>query len=367
MGGEAFKQPANPYASAGADHTQHNMFARLQELRMAIKVDAEARPSARAATRRIGRAWRVLGVVLFLLGVFGVNVAQQWQAAYRASETAGSEAFTADSIVLWLAQVGLIAIGGFVVIHGRQLQAKAMARFVRQDTRRPVLFFRSFGSERSLLRSVLLGVFVPSWYFEFFYTEEEQLAEALSGIGPFVAIGKPGETLPKLGAIRIYARNEAWQQVVTDKLTEARLVVVQAGTSEGLWWEISESLRSCSPSQVLLYFLRMPRKHYNAFADRLQLEHGIVLPKVRQRPGKVSGFIRFHEGWKAEAMHLDAPTFRITVSKPLRGLFAYALRPVFNALGVEWDPPPISTAKIVASLLLMIPFISLLNLLLLLA
>ena len=57
-------------------------------------------------------------------------------------------------------------------------------------------------------------------------TEEEQLAEAMKDVGPFVAIGRPGEALPELGAGRPYASHAEWQDQVGQLISKAQLVVL---------------------------------------------------------------------------------------------------------------------------------------------
>ena len=48
-------------------------------------------------------------------------------------------------------------------------------------------------------------------------TEEEQLAKVVAEIGSFIAIGRPGENLPTLGAIRLYTGDADWQESVLDR------------------------------------------------------------------------------------------------------------------------------------------------------
>ena len=69
-------------------------------------------------------------------------------------------------------------------------------------------------------------------------TEEEHLANVLSQIGPFLAIGRPGERLPEVGASRIYVGDEDWQSEVRELLGTARLVIIRTGRTMGLGWGI---------------------------------------------------------------------------------------------------------------------------------
>jgi hypothetical protein len=43
-------------------------------------------------------------------------------------------------------------------------------------------------------------------------SEEEQVAQAVRAVGPMVAVGRPGESLPYVGAIRMYLPRENWQE-----------------------------------------------------------------------------------------------------------------------------------------------------------
>lgn len=96
-------------------------------------------------------------------------------------------------------------------------------------------------------------------------TDEEQLGEVLRPFGDLVAIGKPGETLPTPGAARLYASDAEWKKVVIDQMQTARLVVIRAGTSEGLLWELKQAVQVMNPEKLLILILKMRKKHYEAF------------------------------------------------------------------------------------------------------
>jgi hypothetical protein len=309
----------------------------------------------RVSTGAIGRTWRVIGLLVFLVGITGISqpiivgalrvIGDVWPIAVEPLTVAMLNTFF---------RVACVFTGGYFAIHGRQLRSRACTQAVLADPRPPVVYLRTFKSERSIIRTLLLGTVTLTWYFEIFYSEEEQLAEAVNDIGPFIAIGKPGEALPKLGAARIYVRDEVWKGTIHDRLQQAGLVIVLAGEGEGLWWEIGESFRTVQPSQLLILFLRMRRKTYNKFAERVKNEFGKALPRVAERPGKISGILTFDSNWQPITLALKAPTLRVTVSKPLRALYAYALRPVFAKLDISWVAPPISAAKLISIAVLLV-------------
>jgi hypothetical protein len=222
--------------------------------------------------------------------------------------------------------------GGFCYLRGRQLRAKALAQQVWADARSPVIFLRSFESDGPDAEN-----FVP--------TEEELLAKAVNGIGPLIAIGKPGETLPKLGAMRLYVPDAIWQQTVKEKLKEARLIVVQAGMSEGLWWEISQCLLAASPDKVVLFFWKMPRISYNIFASRFEDNLSIKLPSIAHGD-QMSGIIIFNDQWEPECPSIDIPFWRNSLNHN-GPWYSYAFRPVFIRLGIKWSAPSVALGNIV--------------------
>ena len=69
---------------------------------------------------------------------------------------------------------------------------------------------------------------------------EQELAFILQRVGPVVAIGKPGERLPELGAARIYVSHESWQQTVLEMLERSSLVLARVGASPGVLWELDQ-------------------------------------------------------------------------------------------------------------------------------
>ncbi|MFI1168606.1 hypothetical protein ACH4UM_34835 [Streptomyces sp. NPDC020801] len=83
-------------------------------------------------------------------------------------------------------------------------------------------------------------------------TEEEQLAEALRPVAPMVAVGRPGERLPLVGARRLYLPIDDWQDTVRDLMLRARLVVVAVGPGPGLLWELMEALRLLPAQRLVL-------------------------------------------------------------------------------------------------------------------
>lgn len=87
---------------------------------------------------------------------------------------------------------------------------------------------------------------------------EERLVSVAHGVGPMIALGRPGEHLPQIGAARIYvphADGDArWKAVVTDLCRQAGLVIIQIGpATPGLLWEIENVPKLVLPERLIIY------------------------------------------------------------------------------------------------------------------
>lgn len=123
-----------------------------------------------------------------------------------------------------------------------------------------------------------------------FATVEERSLEAVAEEFPLVAIGRPGERLPSLGALRYYVpEGQAWQRVVTRLISEAELVILNLGESDGVLWEFWEALTLLSPSRLLLV-MDMSDELYADTSREMWLRLGIAMPEHNP---EVVAFTRF--------------------------------------------------------------------------
>jgi len=133
----------------------------------------------------------------------------------------------------------------------QQAQARsAEGELLKPGSRRPILYLRSFqldqhrtGDRLALLRSLFWQVTRP----------EQILARELRRCGPVIAIGRPDERLPELGAARFYASNDRWRDKIADVAHVSQLVVCATGTSEGLAWELSHMIATEPPEKLVLW------------------------------------------------------------------------------------------------------------------
>src|SRR5262245_6770014 len=113
-----------------------------------------------------------------------------------------SESFTYQLGRAFVDLVGPIlfaVVGARGLAIARRMHARLNLANQPADMRAPVIYLRSFHSDKRLARRPLAIGRVVS-----IYTEEEQLVQAVREVGPVVAVGRPGERLPRLGAQRVY-------------------------------------------------------------------------------------------------------------------------------------------------------------------
>jgi hypothetical protein len=70
--------------------------------------------------------------------------------------------------------------------------------------------------------------------------------------GPVIAIGRPGEKLPPLGAARAYVDDKLWQAEVTKLAQESRLVVLLLDRTSGVAWEFCRLVELGAHARLVL-------------------------------------------------------------------------------------------------------------------
>jgi hypothetical protein len=297
---------------------------------------------------KYGRGFRIIGIFLLITGsLLGVGSLLLLDVPRL---TPAGTVGTVIQISCFLFPGPILVVGAFLYLRSRQYVDETVATRVISDSRPHVLYLRSFAADISTMGyvfSTLNLIKVASGW----KTDEEQLVEVLQPFGDLVAIGKPGETLPTPGAARIYASDADWEEVVTDKMQTAQLVVVLAGTSGGLLWEFKKVVQVVNPKKLLIVILNMRTKTYDSFIEDVEQIFNVTFPKGHElkRFGTISGFFRFSPNWSPIFLPLRAPFFRCG-DKQYGGLFKFTLRPLFEEYGLEWKPSPVSILRIVLSI-----------------
>jgi hypothetical protein len=154
----------------------------------------------------------------------------------------------------------LVVLGGYLCAlaawrlwrRSQRLMAINAVEAMQTDPRPPVLYLRSFKDDgETLFDSEESHTMTRAHRWLEATTVEQQSAGALSAVGPVVAVGRPGEPLPELGAARLYVAHEAWQGEVRSLMGRATLVVVRVGSSPGVLWEVDQVLEHVPRRRVI--------------------------------------------------------------------------------------------------------------------
>jgi hypothetical protein len=153
----------------------------------------------------------------------------------------------------------ILAASYFVVRHFLRSARDVLARTHAP----PIVLLRSFGDDTGHAGGSfrdLAGTF------------EQALAAVLRPFGPFVAIGRPRERLPLLGAARTYQTYESWRGAALELMRSAKLIVMIAGTTGGLQWELGQILENDWQGKLLLVLPPVSTADQNARLRTLSSE-----------------------------------------------------------------------------------------------
>jgi hypothetical protein len=174
-------------------------------------------------------------------------------------------------------------------LFGKRLLMRHARVYRARDPRPPVLLLRAFRDDHVFVQPMaghdrlMRGRCNPWDYFLF----EDMLVRLFSGCGPVIAIGRPGERVPPIGAAREWLESSQWQARVEDLLRECRLVVMVAGAlkrDDGLSWEVGTILRGEHAAKLVLVMPPLAseqvRPRWEAYRELLW-EVGVALPPFR--------------------------------------------------------------------------------------
>jgi hypothetical protein len=174
-----------------------------------------------------------------------------------------------------LSGIALFAMGGYLMLYGKRHLTRRGELVLKSDQRDPVVYLRSFDMQNEdfslrkffssvgmVFRGQNYGYMVSTWGPTF----QTQLAQVMERIGPYIAVGHPGASLPGTGAARLYIRDDEWQTEVTNLITRAKQIVLRARSSTGLEWEVETVIKIVAAHpQKLLIILPGKQSEYNDF------------------------------------------------------------------------------------------------------
>ena len=177
---------------------------------------------------------------------------------------------------------------------------------INKDQRTPVLLLRSFSADG--LKSIHPFCKLVSLTKRF----EEIIALSAWRFGPVIGIGRPRERLPKLGASKEYIADEHWKNVVREKIIDAGSIVVIAGNTDGLKWELNEILNQKALSKTILIIPPLaPKKIDNKIQESLNYLHTDLMLFKNNKPNKLSKTLLLHQD-HANKLHIYTSNKRFT-------------------------------------------------------
>lgn len=117
-----------------------------------------------------------------------------------------------------------------------------------------VLFLRSFTDDNFRLYTPLAALgpryrFIPGRK-----RFEEFLSAVLYSTAELVAVGRPGERLPTLGGSRTYWATDAWQEAIRSTASRTHALIVMAGRTPSLAWELGQLREMSLLGKTLVVF-----------------------------------------------------------------------------------------------------------------
>jgi hypothetical protein len=106
-------------------------------------------------------------------------------------------------------------------------------------------------------------------------TFEEHVAKEVAPYGPFIAIGKPGDDLPPVGASRNYYLDDTWKDGVAKWIAESQAVIAIWAPSSGLDWELDHIKVSGQQSKLIIL---LPAN--TEALDETDKRWGVVRPRL---------------------------------------------------------------------------------------
>jgi len=163
-------------------------------------------------------------------------------------------------------------------------------------------------------------------------------------IGPFIAIGRPDEELPQLGAARTYVEDSAWQEKTAALIAQARLVVFRFSmiVTQGVHWEIQKVIGMVQPQQLVLLIACLPGEEYEYLREKVKKHFSQPLPDFPRRTifnkfyeQRINAVIYFNRDWTPQLVLLKGKKKKGELARELERV----LMPVARAIGHDWKKP----------------------------
>jgi hypothetical protein len=299
---------------------------------------------------------RILGLICILIGIVA-SIGLMADIRILAQEGFSKDSLTSFVVLAFICLPGSLLLGRgkrlFALGRRQQLSIRRQRLSIQPEqlsirTAKPigddplVLYLRSFKDDPILANDEHgTSIYDPV------SSEEQQIAHALKPLGRMVAIGSPADTLPPLGAERVYISQEGptdWQIYVADLMRRATLVIVVADTTPGVLWELAEAVRQGDPIRIIL--LITDEVGYDSFRSVASFLPQ-ALPEYprgqRILETDICAAVYFDPDWKPHIVRLDNKSdYNMrgygALWGQLESIIYHELAPALTRLGA---PPPV--------------------------
>jgi hypothetical protein len=216
--------------------------------------------------------------------------------------------------------------------EGRRRVAASADSLLERDSRPPILYLRLFEDDGKASPRAHMRVHKAALSVWTLRTYEERLAFALRRIGPLIAIGKPHEDLPTLGAARTYVPDRAWREKVDKEMRRAQLVVLRVGHSEGLLWELQRAVSTVRPERLVIC---LPETHRQIVYLYFRLSTSAVFPHGLPSEIGNADFLYFDSEWRPH-LALSSNLKRLPTTIPAETDSQSTQQQALKSLGAEF-------------------------------
>jgi hypothetical protein len=161
----------------------------------------------------------------------------------------------------WPEAFGIIELGGPFVLVPQIFVFVCLLRYFQRPAievlasgHSPVVLLRSFGDDGIAGDG---GSFLSNGGL---FSLEQFIGTGVQPFGPFIAIGRPSESVPLLGAARTYLRDDTWQAHALHMMETSRLIIMIAGTTEGLRWELDRIVEGEWYRKLIIIMPQVPNE-----------------------------------------------------------------------------------------------------------
>ncbi|OYW43574.1 MAG: hypothetical protein B7Z38_00795 [Rhodobacterales bacterium 12-64-8] len=235
-----------------------------------------------------------LAFLLFSATIFVLHGLEPFPAQVDSSSPAFLLATLGGVLFAFATLFGLI---NWLYPHAHDLAQPLAQDAMRSDRRSPIVFLRSFQDDFRIVKtgeegdSASIGEMLSKDEIGF----EGVMSDISKPFGPFIAIAKPGSA-PSAEAARAYFAGEEWRDAVVQWMDESRLILMIAGYTDGLNWELGQTIQRGHAGKIV--FLFPPNDPYTdarwAWVKAAFRDHQVAHMMTRTAPLNVIG------------LHLDA-------------------------------------------------------------